>query len=85
MKLAQDLRQRSYYVELITSGNMGKKMKKADKIGAAMALLLGESEVKDGTVTMKNLGTGSQEIMTLDKLHRFLQSYYHKISQQVQS
>lgn len=85
LKLAQDLRQRSYYVELITNGNMGKKMKKADKIGAAMALLLGESEVKDGTVTMKNLGTGSQEIMTLDKLHRFLQSYYHKISQQVQS
>ncbi|MEQ1704665.1 MAG: histidine--tRNA ligase [Rickettsiales bacterium] len=85
LKLAQDLRQRSYYVELITNGNMGKKMKKADKIGAAMALLLGESEVKDGTVTMKNLGTGSQEIMTLDKLHRFLQSHFHKISQQVQS
>lgn len=82
LKLAQDLRQKNYYVELITSGNMGKKMKKADKINAPVALLLGENEVKEGTVTMKDLGTGSQEVMTPDKLHRFLQSYYHKITQQ---
>ncbi|MEZ5690562.1 MAG: histidine--tRNA ligase [Rickettsiales bacterium] len=80
LRLACDLRLQNYYVELITGGNMGKKMKKADKIDSFMALLIGEEEVRDKTVTMKNLGTGSQEVMTMDKLGRFLQSYYHKMS-----
>ncbi len=80
MVLTQTLRNWNYYAEIITSGNIGKKMKKADKMNAAIALLIGESEVKDGNVTMKNLGTGGQEHMTMDKLHRFLQSNYHKMS-----
>ncbi len=85
LKLVQRLRLQGYAAELITRGNMGKKMKKADKLGAPIALLLGEDEVKNRNVTLKNLGTGGQEVMDYDKLDRFLQSVRHKILSQVQS
>lgn len=59
--VAQELRQNGYTVELITRGNMGKKMKRANKLGAIAALMLGENEVKSGKVTLKNMGDGSQQ------------------------
>lgn len=85
LKLIQRLRNQNYAAELISRGNMGKKMKKADKLGAPFVLLLGESEVKSGTVTVKNLGTGGQESMDYTKLDRFLQSIRSKVLWGVQS
>lgn len=58
--LAQELRQQGIVVELITRGNMGKKMKRADKMGAKAVLMLGETEVQTGQVTVKRLDDGSQ-------------------------
>ncbi|MDE3061166.1 MAG: histidine--tRNA ligase [Pseudomonadota bacterium] len=61
LKLADALRHQNFTVELITRGNMGKKMKKADKLGATAVLLLGEDEVKAGEVTLRWLATGEQQ------------------------
>lgn len=58
--LTQELRHQGYTVELMTRGNMSKKMKRAERLGAAAALILGENEVKSSQVTMKRLGDGSQ-------------------------
>jgi histidyl-tRNA synthetase len=85
LKLAQRLRQQSYAAELISRGNMGKKMKKADKLGAPLALLIGEDEMKSATVTVKNLGTGGQETMDYQKLDRMLQSIRHKVLSGIES
>jgi histidyl-tRNA synthetase len=42
-------------------GNFKKQFKRADNAGAAVALILGESEVAELTVNVKDLRTGEQE------------------------
>jgi histidyl-tRNA synthetase len=44
-------------------GNFKKQFKRADKVGAAVALVLGENEVADNTVVYKDLLGGEQETM----------------------
>lgn len=58
--LAETLRSAGFAVDLPTSGNMGKKMKKADKAGVTIALIMGGAEIEAGTVQLRNLGDGSQ-------------------------
>lgn len=60
LKLAFDLRKEGRAVELLTSGNIGKRMKKADKLGATHVLLIGGAELDTSTVTVKDLATGTQ-------------------------
>jgi histidyl-tRNA synthetase len=61
--LAQELRAQNIAVDMAYKGNAGKRMKRADKIGAAAAVMLGDDELKSGTVTLKNLGTGEQKTL----------------------
>ncbi len=42
-------------------GNFKKQFKRADKVGAAVALVLGENEVAENTVVFKDLINGEQE------------------------
>ncbi|MBQ7704130.1 MAG: histidine--tRNA ligase [Selenomonadaceae bacterium] len=44
------------------------QMKQAAKSGAKFALILGEDEVKNSTVTVKNLESSTQEIISLEKV-----------------
>ncbi len=44
------------------------QMKQAAKSGAKFALIIGDDEVKNSTVTVKNLETSAQEIIPLDKV-----------------
>lgn len=57
-------------------GNFKKQFKRADKVGAAVALVLGENEVTDNTVVYKDLLGGEQETMkqsdVIAKLHTLL-------------
>ena len=41
--------------------SMKAQMKQANRAGASLALILGEQEVADGTVTVRDLGTSQQE------------------------
>lgn len=70
--LAQNLRSQGFSVELLTRGNMGKKMKRADKIGARFALMLGESEITSNQVTVKKLADGSQQTVTRSDLKAYI-------------
>jgi histidyl-tRNA synthetase len=65
LKLAFDLRKNKLQTELIVSGNVGKKMKKANKLGATHALIIGESEISSGSVTVKDLGSGEQKTVPM--------------------
>ena len=58
--LTAELRRAGFSVDLGYGGNMGKRMKRANKISAAAALILGEDEVKNGVVTLRNLDNGEQ-------------------------
>ncbi|WP_116473643.1 histidine--tRNA ligase [Zobellella maritima] len=50
-------------------GNFKKQLKRADKSGAAVALILGEDEISRGEVTLKYLrGQGEQESLKVDDI-----------------
>ena len=63
--IAQQLRAQGIRVDL-AYGNRGVKgaMKAADRSGAALALVLGDRDIADGTVGIKNLATGDQETVS---------------------
>jgi histidyl-tRNA synthetase len=64
MKLAEQLREKVPGLRVMNhfgGGNFKKQFKRADKVGAAVALVLGENEVADNTVVLKDLIGGTQE------------------------
>ena len=68
LKLTQRLRHAGHVVDLGYGGNAGKRMKRANKIEARVALVLGEDELARGAVTFRDLDAGSQEEVSLDGL-----------------
>ena len=68
LTLTQRLRRAGFTVELGFSGNVGKRMKRANKLGACAALLIGEDELKQKSVTLRNLDSGDQQLVALDTL-----------------
>jgi len=66
--LTQHLRHQGVTCELLTRGNMGKKMKKAEKMGAKAVVILGEEEVKSGQLTVKWMDSGTQSQMPKNEL-----------------
>ena len=73
--LAAELRRAGFTVDLGYGGNMGKRMKRANKIAAAAALILGEDEVRGGTVTVRNLDNGEQAAVARAEMIAHLQQY----------
>ena len=64
MKLAEQIRESIPGVRVMNhfgGGNFKKQFKRADKVGAVIALVLGENEVADHTVVLKDLVGGTQE------------------------
>ena len=73
-QLAETLRDAGFSVDLPTAGNMGKKMKKLDKGGIKIAIIIGGDEVERGVVQLRNLADGSQDEVTRDVLVQKLSS-----------
>ncbi|MGL9760516.1 MAG: histidine--tRNA ligase [Symbiopectobacterium sp.] len=66
MQLAETLRDALPELKLMTNyggGNFKKQFSIADKLGARVALVLGESEVASGQVAVKNLSSGEQDTL----------------------
>lgn len=71
MKLAETLRDEMPELRLMThfgGGNFKKQFKRADKVGAAVALILAEDEIAEGTVTFKDLQNGTQETISQQEI-----------------
>ncbi|MFO1058079.1 MAG: histidine--tRNA ligase [Dongiaceae bacterium] len=73
--LAERLRGDGFAVELGYSGNLGKRLKRANKLNAAAALLLGEAELARESVTLRDLDSGSQEELPVATLPERLARY----------
>ncbi|MEV0468389.1 histidine--tRNA ligase [Nocardia tengchongensis] len=66
--LAAELRKAGIRTDLAYGGRgMKGAMKAADKSGAQLALVLGDREVADGEIGLKNLSTGEQRQIPLDE------------------
>jgi len=72
LKLAQKLRAGGVAVDMSYRGNMGKRMKRANKLYARAAVLIGEDELARGAVTVKNFDDGSQAEVALDSIVDYL-------------
>jgi histidyl-tRNA synthetase len=71
VSLSQSLRKRGIAVDLGYSGNLAKRMKRANRIGARVAVLIGADEIARQSATLRDLDTGEQEEMPLAHLaHR---------------
>ncbi|MEZ8345852.1 histidine--tRNA ligase [Vibrio splendidus] len=67
MQLANQLRDTVEGVRVMNhfgGGNFKKQFKRADKVGAVVALVLGENEVADNTVVLKDLVGGEQKTVS---------------------
>lgn len=74
LKLANDLRLQGHCVELMVSGNVGKKMKRANKVGARFALIVGETELQQQSVMLKDLASGVQELVLAANVSQVISS-----------
>lgn len=72
MKLANGLRGAGFVVELGFGGNVGKRMKRANKLNARAAVLIGTDELSRGVATVRDLDSGEQEEVPLAALHERL-------------
>ncbi|MCA1896328.1 histidine--tRNA ligase [Shewanella putrefaciens] len=64
IKVAQELRSALPYLKVMShcgGGNVKKQMKRADKSGASVALLIGEEELAEGMVTVKHLRNDNEQ------------------------
>ncbi len=75
LSLAQQLRGAGYQIDLGYSGNMGKRMKRADKLNAVAVVIVGEDELARNAVTVRNMRSGEQAEVLLTDLQEHLTVY----------
>ena len=75
LMITQKLRQSGFCVELSYSGNMKKRMKRANSVNAIAAVILGEDELAKDVATVKNMESGDQIEVSLASLEEHLVSY----------
>ena len=61
LSMAETLRGEGFSVDLGYSGNLSRRMRRANRINARAAVLLGEDEVARNVVTLRDLDSGDQE------------------------
>ena len=66
--LARELRRAGFAVDLGYSGNVGRRMKRANKIKARAAVLIGDDELQRKSATLRDLDSGSQSEVPLAEL-----------------
>ena len=78
--LAESIRSANPTLEVITNsvaGSFKSQFKKADKSGARLALILGDDELKNHSVSIKDLRNEVEQItMEQTRINQFLQDYF---------
>ncbi|UDG81750.1 Histidine--tRNA ligase [Candidatus Profftia lariciata] len=77
MCLAEKIRDVYPYIKLMThygSGNFKKQFARANKYKAKLALILGEREIQNGQINVKNLHSGDQKIILQEEIFVILSS-----------
>jgi histidyl-tRNA synthetase len=73
--LANKIRQAGLPADLGYSGNMGKRMKRANKLNARVAVILGENELAKNVAAVRDLDSGEQREVPLATLIESLAQY----------
>lgn len=68
LALARELRRRNVPVELDYKGNMKRRLQRANKANARAAIIMGDNELAKGVAAVKDLDSGEQKEVALEKL-----------------
>ena len=68
LRLAEDLRRAGFTVDHGYSGNVGRRLKRANKVAARIAILLGDDELERDAATVRDLDSGDQVSVPLASL-----------------
>ena len=73
-KVASNLRTNGFKVQVdFEDKKIAKKFKYADKLNVKYVIVIGEDEVKNNVVTLKNMTTGEQKTLTLEETIKNIQ------------
>jgi len=70
--VAENLRRSGFTVDLGYTGNMKKRLNRANKASAVAAILIGEDELAKGMATVRDMETGEQAEVLLSSLEEHL-------------
>jgi histidyl-tRNA synthetase len=68
LRLAEELRDAALPIDLGYSGNLARRMRRANRIGARAAVLIGDDEITRSIATLRDLDSGAQSDVPLDEL-----------------
>jgi len=75
LRLSRELRGAGLTVELIYKGGLKRGLKRADRIDAAAAVMIGDDELAKASATVRNLDSGEQQDVALAELKDHLAAY----------
>ncbi len=75
LRITNDLRQQGFTVELGYRGNLKKRLNRANKLNARIAIIIGADELAQDAVTLRDFDTGEQELVKLVELKDQLARY----------
>ena len=75
MQIAHALRRDGFVVELGFRGNLSRRLKRANRLNARAAVILGPDEVARGNATLRDLDSGGQEEVPLSAIGDRLAPY----------
>jgi histidyl-tRNA synthetase len=80
LTLAEALRNTGYPVDLSYSGNVARRMRRANHVNARVAVLIGEDEIARNVVALRDLDSGEQSEVAMDlslsELRARLRAFY---------
>lgn len=84
ISLMEQLRQAGFRVwSNLVKESLSSQLKIADKVGARITLILGKKELIDGTIMVRDMESGSQEIIDVAKLEDELRKRLNKVEDHV--
>lgn len=75
LTLTNRLRRSGYTVDLGYSGNLSRRMKRANKLNARAAILIGEDELARNAGTIRDMDSGDQNEVSFDQMDSALEDY----------
>jgi len=74
MKISTQLRAQGLVIHQDFSDNLGKSLRKANSMNAAVCLILGQDELQHNVIKVKNMVTGYEEIAKISEVRTLLSS-----------
>jgi len=76
--LTMKLREAGHTADIAYGGNMGKRLKRANKINAELAIMIGDEELAHQQAIIKNLDSGDQKTVALSEVFGYLSNSSNK-------